>query len=81
MAPSYSAEKPNQQQKCYNKIICVCVCVSIFFFQNLITGLELLGHKTQRYSDRGSVICAIAKNQTGIFANADYRKAGEVIGL
>ncbi|XP_055314832.1 glutathione hydrolase 1 proenzyme-like isoform X2 [Sitodiplosis mosellana] len=49
--------------------------------QKLITGLELLGHKMHRYEDRGSVICAIAKNQTGIFANADYRKAGEVVGL
>lgn len=50
-------------------------------FQKLIAGLKLLGHKMHRYEDRGSVICAIAKNQTGIFANADYRKAGEVIGL
>ncbi|XP_031630844.1 scoloptoxin SSD20-like [Contarinia nasturtii] len=49
--------------------------------QQLITGLELIGHKTNRYSDRGSVVCAIAKNQSGIFANADYRKAGEVVGL
>lgn len=40
-----------------------------------------MGHEMQRYDDAGSVICAIAKNQTGIFANADYRKAGEVVGL
>lgn len=50
-------------------------------FQKLIAGLKLLGHKMQRYNDRGSIVCAIAKNQTGIFANADYRKAGEVVGL
>lgn len=56
------------------------LCYDILF-QKIITGLELLGHKMQRYHDRGSVICAIAKNQTGIFANADYRKAGAVVGL
>ncbi|XP_031630492.1 glutathione hydrolase 1 proenzyme-like [Contarinia nasturtii] len=49
--------------------------------QQLITGLELIGHKTNRYSALGSVVCAIVKNQSGIFGNADYRKAGEVVGL
>lgn len=49
--------------------------------QQLISGLEALGHKTSRYTMRGSVVCALTKNQTGIFGNADYRKAGEVAGI
>lgn len=51
------------------------------YTQKLITGLESLGHKTIRYNDRGSVVCAIAQNQTGIYANADFRKAGDVVGF
>lgn len=47
----------------------------------MIDGLEKIGHHTRRYEDRGSVICAIAKNSTGIFANADFRKAGDVVGI
>lgn len=49
--------------------------------QSIIDGLEKLEHKTERYNERGSVICAIAKNATGIYANADFRKGGEVVGL
>lgn len=52
-----------------------------FHTQQIITGLESLGHKTFRYDERGSVVCAIAQNQTGIYANADYRKAGDVVGF
>lgn len=49
--------------------------------QGLIASLERLGHKTKRYDIRGSIVCALYKNATGIYANADYRKAGEVVGL
>lgn len=47
----------------------------------VIQGLEAKGHKTSRYRERGSVLCAIYKNSTGVFANADYRKRGEVEGV
>jgi len=53
----------------------------INIFQQVIKGLENLGHKTRRYRERGSIICAIYKNATGIYGNADYRKKGEVVGL
>lgn len=56
-------------------------CNVLILFQKLIAGLKSLGHKMHRYRDRGSVICGIEKNQKGIFANADFRKAGEVVGL
>lgn len=49
--------------------------------QPLIDGLERLGHKTVRYNDRGSIICAIIRNGTEVYANADFRKAGEVVGF
>lgn len=47
----------------------------------LIKGLEAIGHKTHRYHYRGSIICAIQQNKTAIYANADFRKAGEVFGF
>lgn len=34
-----------------------------------------------RFDYRGAVVCAISRNATGVYANADYRKAGEVEGL
>lgn len=47
----------------------------------LIKSLQQLGHKTNRYRDRGSIVCALAKQGDQIFANADYRKGGEVYGI
>lgn len=47
----------------------------------IVEGLEKRGHKTKRYTYRGSIICAIYKNETGIYANADFRKKGDVVGL
>jgi gamma-glutamyltranspeptidase / glutathione hydrolase / leukotriene-C4 hydrolase len=48
----------------------------------VIDGLEKIGHKTKRYRDRGSIICAIVKLLDGyIYANADHRKGGEVYGI
>jgi gamma-glutamyltranspeptidase / glutathione hydrolase / leukotriene-C4 hydrolase len=50
--------------------------------QQVIDGLEKIGHKTKRYRDRGSIICAIVKLLDGyIYANADHRKGGEVYGI
>ena len=44
-------------------------------------GLEKIGHETYRYRGRGSIICALAKLENMIFANADYRKGGDVYGM
>lgn len=49
--------------------------------QKFVQSLELLGHKTKRYHQRGSIISAIVRNQSGIFANADFRKRGDVVGF
>uniref|UniRef100_A0A182PUB7 Gamma-glutamyltransferase n=1 Tax=Anopheles epiroticus TaxID=199890 RepID=A0A182PUB7_9DIPT len=46
----------------------------------IVKGLKAKGHHTIRYRERGSIICAIAKNESGIYANADFRKGGDVAG-
>ena len=46
----------------------------------VIEGLKALGHKTSRYRTRGSIVCALAKFNKTIYANADYRKGGDVFG-
>ncbi|RZF42625.1 hypothetical protein LSTR_LSTR001420 [Laodelphax striatellus] len=43
--------------------------------------LQKLGHKMSRYRDRGSVVCSLVQNNGTIYANADYRKKGEVYGM
>lgn len=47
----------------------------------VIKRLEAIGHKTMRYHHRGSVVCGIQQNSSAIYANADFRKAGDVFGF
>nr|CAD7591156.1 unnamed protein product [Timema genevievae] len=47
----------------------------------VVQGMEKLGHKVARYRVRGSIVCAIARLGGVLFANADYRKGGDVLGL
>ncbi|XP_037805054.1 scoloptoxin SSD14-like isoform X3 [Penaeus monodon] len=48
----------------------------------VIEGLTAIGHVTEEYGVGGSVICAIARGDNGkIYANSDFRKAGEVDGF
>uniref|UniRef100_A0A182LRX3 Gamma-glutamyltransferase n=1 Tax=Anopheles culicifacies TaxID=139723 RepID=A0A182LRX3_9DIPT len=47
----------------------------------IVKGLQDKGHQTTRYRERGSIICAIAKNASGVYANADFRKGGDVAGF
>ncbi|KAJ3646579.1 hypothetical protein Zmor_024161 [Zophobas morio] len=49
--------------------------------QQVIDGLEAMGHKTSRYKDAGSIICALLKKSDAIYANADFRKGGDVYGI
>ncbi|CAH2048696.1 unnamed protein product, partial [Iphiclides podalirius] len=48
---------------------------------DVIKGLEAKGHAVQRYRQRGSTVCAVYRNRTAIYANADYRKGGDVDGI
>ncbi|XP_034946498.1 glutathione hydrolase 1 proenzyme-like isoform X2 [Chelonus insularis] len=47
----------------------------------IIEGLQKLGHITSRYRGRGSVVCALIQVNGTIYANADYRRAGDVSGI
>lgn len=47
--------------------------------QQIVAGLEALGHKTKRNS--ASVVCAMIKDALRIIANADHRKGGDVFGI
>ncbi|XP_053677924.1 glutathione hydrolase 1 proenzyme-like [Anopheles nili] len=47
----------------------------------VVKGLQEKGHQTIRYRERGSIICAIAQNASGVYANADFRKGGDVAGF
>ncbi|XP_017770754.1 PREDICTED: gamma-glutamyltranspeptidase 1-like isoform X2 [Nicrophorus vespilloides] len=47
--------------------------------QQIIDGLEKLGHNTTRLTSY-SVICGLFKKNDTIFANADHRKGGDVYG-
>ncbi|XP_076233125.1 scoloptoxin SSD14 isoform X2 [Calliopsis andreniformis] len=49
--------------------------------KQVIDGLKKIGHKTARYRVRGSVACIIYVNNHTIYANADFRKGGDVYGL
>ncbi|XP_046595489.1 glutathione hydrolase 1 proenzyme isoform X1 [Neodiprion lecontei] len=49
--------------------------------KSLVDGLHAMGHETSRYRDRGSVVCAIVRVNGTVYANADYRKGGEVYGI
>jgi len=49
--------------------------------KQVIDGLKRRGHATKRYKERGSVACVILYANATIFANADYRKGGDVYGI
>ncbi|XP_041979054.1 glutathione hydrolase 1 proenzyme-like isoform X2 [Aricia agestis] len=48
---------------------------------DILDGLRSKGHNTTRYRDRGSIVCALYKNKTAIYANSDFRKGGDVAGM
>lgn len=49
--------------------------------KQVIDGLKSLGYKTSRYRERGSVVCVIFAHNGTIYANADFRKGGDVYGI
>lgn len=58
------------------------MCLFLSPLQKVIEGLTAIGHVTEEYGVGGSVICAIARGDNGkIYANSDFRKAGEVDGF
>ncbi|XP_052741465.1 glutathione hydrolase 1 proenzyme isoform X1 [Bicyclus anynana] len=49
--------------------------------EDILQGLRAKGHGMERYRGRGSIICALYRNKTAIYANADFRKGGDVAGM
>lgn len=49
--------------------------------KQVVDGLKKIGHKTSRYRVRGSVACVILINNDTVYANADFRKGGDVYGI
>ncbi|XP_053988692.1 scoloptoxin SSD14-like isoform X1 [Hylaeus volcanicus] len=49
--------------------------------KQVIDGLKKIGHKTARYRIRGSVACVIFVDNNTVYANADFRKGGDVYGF
>merc|ERR1739842_135097 len=50
--------------------------------ENIVSGMEGIGHKSKKFSIGGSVMCGVARGENGkIYANSDMRKAGETAGF
>lgn len=49
--------------------------------EDILEGLRKKGHGMVRYRGRGSIVCGLYRNRTGIYANADFRKGGDVAGM
>lgn len=49
--------------------------------ESIVNGLKKFGHKMKRYSNRGSIVCAIVKDNLTLNTIADYRKMGTVTGF
>ncbi|XP_075155070.1 glutathione hydrolase 1 proenzyme isoform X2 [Haematobia irritans] len=51
------------------------------FTEELLKLLAEKGHIVKSFNYTGSVVCGIVKNDTAIYANADYRKQGGIVGF
>lgn len=49
--------------------------------QQIVNGLERLGHTAIRYETVGSIVCALVKDLNKIYGNADYQGVGGVSGI
>ncbi|PSN54339.1 Gamma-glutamyltranspeptidase 1 [Blattella germanica] len=65
----------------HHQVIPMEVSYEYGILDQVVKGLEMLGHETDRYRGRGSIICALAKLKNAIIANADFRKGGDVYGI
>lgn len=67
-------------QQCYSTNH-VCQNPVLVIFQDVIEGLESIGHVTEMFGVGGSVVCGVARQDGKLHANSDFRKAGEVDGI
>jgi gamma-glutamyltranspeptidase len=53
----------------------------MFVFQQIIQGLQKIGHETERLESAGSTVTGIARRGGKIYANADFRRGGITAGF
>jgi gamma-glutamyltranspeptidase len=50
-------------------------------FQQIIQGLQKIGHETERLESAGSTVTGIAKKDGKIYASTDFRRGGITAGF
>ena len=50
-------------------------------FQQIIQGLQKIGHETERLESAGSAVTGIARRGGKIYANADFQREGITAGF
>ncbi|XP_053609314.1 glutathione hydrolase 1 proenzyme-like isoform X2 [Plodia interpunctella] len=69
------------EARIHHQIFPMVVEYEFGIIEDILEGLRKKGHGLLRYRGRGSIICALYRNQTGIYSNADFRKGGDVAGI
>jgi gamma-glutamyltranspeptidase len=52
-----------------------------FVFQQIIHGLQEIGHETERIDSSGSAVTGIERRGGKIYASADFRRGGITAGF
>jgi gamma-glutamyltranspeptidase len=50
-------------------------------FQQIIQGLQKIGHETERLESAGSTVTGITKKDGKIYASTDFRRGGITAGF
>jgi len=59
----------------------ILIHLLLFVFQQIIQGLQKIGHETERLESAGSTVTGIARRGGKIYANADFRRGGITAGF
>lgn len=81
---SYSKERDYCKSLLCSTVVAVIMLAETllcFFFQEVVDGLKSIGHETEVFGVGGSVVVGIARQNGKLYANSDFRKAGEVDGI
>uniref|UniRef100_A0A182N129 Gamma-glutamyltransferase n=1 Tax=Anopheles dirus TaxID=7168 RepID=A0A182N129_9DIPT len=77
----YDIKEAIDAPRFHHQLIPMAVQYEYGNLDRVVKGLQGKGHETTRYRERGSIVCAIAQNASGVYANADFRKGGDVAGF
>uniref|UniRef100_A0A182QSP5 Gamma-glutamyltransferase n=1 Tax=Anopheles farauti TaxID=69004 RepID=A0A182QSP5_9DIPT len=78
---NYDIKEAIDAPRFHHQLIPMAIQYEYGNLHHIVTGLQGKGHHTTRYRERGSIVCAIAQNASGVYANADFRKGGDVAGF